>query len=136
MTSTPEDSTCESNGPSQPVVIITNEYMSKRRKEGIERDAKAAPEADIFVSPLSFESVHGYLTDITPKHNGASEIKEVTDCLRAAGIWCCLVGEAALMYYGARRVLHVQFPCSGLGWGTDLLTLCLGLENMRPQSTI
>lgn len=136
MTSTPEDSTREFNESSQPVVMITNEYMSKRRKEGIERDGKAAPEAEIFVSPLNCESVQGYPTDKTPKQNGASEIKEMTDCLLAAGILCCLVGEAALMYYGARRVLPVQFPDSGLRWGTGFLTPCLGLEIMRPQSKI
>lgn len=100
----------EANEPSHPVVIITDKLLSKRRKERDEKHARAVSDSKIFVSPLNSESVQGCPADKTPDRNGVSEIKKVTDCLRAAGTSCCLVGEAALIYYGARRVLHVHVP--------------------------
>ena len=110
MASTPENTIHEANGCSQPVVIITDEHMAKKRKERSVLGANVIPDSNIFVSPLNSESVQGYPTDKIPGRDGISEIKEITDWLWDSGILCCLVGEAALIYYGARRVLHVHFP--------------------------
>ncbi|WEW54695.1 hypothetical protein PRK78_000117 [Emydomyces testavorans] len=89
--------------PTQPVVIITDEDMTAFRKEKptLPKDSSA------YVSPFSDESTQGYPTDKYPKCNGVREIKEVVDILHTAKIPCSLVGESALIYYGAGRIMHL-----------------------------
>lgn len=88
----------------EPVVVITNEDMAAFRKE----QATLAKDPNVLASVLSDKSVQGYSTDKYPECNGAGEIKEIVGIFRDAGIPCCLVAEAALIYYGARRVMHVS----------------------------
>jgi hypothetical protein len=96
MASQPEQSTDK-----QPVVVVTDWHMV--------RDILTAKGGkNTTPSPINDESIWGYPSDTCPKRNGVQEIKEVVHILQAASIPCCLVGEAALIYYGTGRILHVR----------------------------
>ncbi|TVY36986.1 hypothetical protein LOCC1_G006702 [Lachnellula occidentalis] len=50
----------------------------------------------------------GNLGDIYPPGGGSQQAKDVTDALESAGIPCCLVGVAALRYFGAGRISEAK----------------------------
>lgn len=68
-------------------------------------------------SPLGDESVRGFTNDLKPKYHGAKEIVSVVQTIESLDVPCCVVGEGALIYYGARRVMFVSLafasPVSG-----------------------
>jgi hypothetical protein len=84
-----------------PVQIITDEDMAAYRKE-MRLNPPANPSG--FISPLNDESVQGYATDQQPVSDGVEEMVQVVKILEDAAVPCCMVAEAALIYYGAGRV--------------------------------
>lgn len=72
--------------------------------------ALTIPEGDPVpeMSPAFDESVIGFPEDIQPKKKGVAEILEVVSLLGEAKIPCCVVAEAALIYYGAARTMRVK----------------------------
>lgn len=60
------------------------------------------------LSPSTDESVIGFLDDKQPRRSGVQEMLEVTKLLNEADIPCCMVAEAALIYYGAGRMMDVS----------------------------
>ena len=60
-----------------------------------------------WTSPLCDESVAGFPGEKLPPRSGANEILEVVAALERADIPCCSVGEAALVYFGAKRQIGV-----------------------------
>lgn len=68
------------------------------------------PEGDMDkeFSPLTDESVVGFFDDKQPLRHGVQEMHEVTKLLSEADISCCMVTEAALIYYGAGRLMNVS----------------------------
>jgi hypothetical protein len=87
-----------------PVVIITNELMEAYYEE-MRLNPPIPP--DGFISPFSDESVQGYVTDRQPRQAGVEEMVRVVKMLEDVGVSCCLVAEAALIYYGTGRVKSV-----------------------------
>ena len=87
-----------------PVKIITDEevaaYMEEKHVDG-----PTGPE--VFVSPISDESVQGYAADRQPAQGGVKDILKVVKMLEDAGLPCCMVAEPALIYYGTGRVKSV-----------------------------
>lgn len=121
--------------PSRPIVRLTKESTAKYRQEQAKLFAELIAQPGAYISPLSDESVQGYRTDEDARRNGLVEIKElVTDQLRTAGIPCCLAAEAALIYYGTGRMLHVFGPLFSLQRAQRIAAdLCLaGLDCLRP----
>ncbi|KAI9761252.1 MAG: hypothetical protein M4579_001172 [Chaenotheca gracillima] len=92
----------------KPVVIITNEYLEARIKK---MTALQPTGPDVWVSPLSDESVRGYETDKQPTNGGVQNIYKVVKILEDAGVSCCMVGEPALIYYGTGRVKMEWYVC-------------------------
>ena len=93
-----------------PIRVITQDDISKFLEDG----RKAALQSnDMYISPLSDESIQGYVGDKVPKWNGVQEIKTVVDILHEAEVLCCMVAEPALIYYGTGRVMTVftKFQC-------------------------
>ena len=54
------------------------------------------------------ESVIGFPSDIRPSGQGVKEMLEVISILEDASIPCCVVAEAALIYFGAGRMMDVS----------------------------
>ncbi|KAK2738395.1 hypothetical protein FQN57_007072 [Myotisia sp. PD_48] len=127
----PQETTPEAT---EAVLVITAELMAQYMKEKSDKikDQNLSPSA------LSDESVTGYATDHEPKYDGAHEIKEVVDILRATDIPCCLVGESALIYYGAGRVRndwHICVPTDKLPEATSLFQQKPSqFESFRPSA--
>jgi len=65
----------------------------------------------------------GNLGDIYPPDGGSQQAKDVTDALESAGIPCCLVGVAALKYFGAARISE--------DW-----TICVPTEQLSAASSV
>lgn len=73
-------------------------------------DNTSTPETPHIASASMWE---GNLGDIYPPDGGSQQAKDVTDALESAGIPCCLVGVAALKYFGAARISEAsRFPSS------------------------
>jgi hypothetical protein len=73
-------------------------------------DNTSAPVTPHIASACVWE---GNLGDIYPPDRGSQQAKDVTDALESAGIPCCLVGVAALKYFGAGRISEAsRFPSS------------------------
>lgn len=60
------------------------------------------------ISPMTDESGIGFRDDKQPIGRGVQEMLEITKLLNEADIPCCMVGEAALIYYGAGRLMDVR----------------------------
>jgi hypothetical protein len=90
--------------PGQPVKIITAGVMAEYYEE-----MRLNPPVSKtgWVPPLSNESVQGYPSDRYPHLDGVEEMVGVVKMLEAAGVPCCLVAEAALIYYGTGRMKFV-----------------------------
>jgi hypothetical protein len=90
------------------VVVITNEHMKEVRDEARRRFlAEGRP-----ANAISQISVQGYPGDERPAKNGINEIASIVRVLNTGKIPCCLVNEPALIYYGAGRVMSVQYTPS------------------------
>ncbi|KAF1961479.1 hypothetical protein CC80DRAFT_437292 [Byssothecium circinans] len=96
------------DAPPRSVHIVTNEDMIAFREQ---QRLNPATGPDVFISPLSDESVQGYPNDRIPQHNGASEIRDVVRIPEGAGVPCCMVAEPALIYYGTGRVMVEWIMC-------------------------
>lgn len=56
------------------------------------------------------ESVIGFAGDIRPARQGVKEMLEVVSILKDIHIPCCAIAEAALIYFGAARLMDVSTP--------------------------
>jgi hypothetical protein len=63
--------------------------------------------SNVFVPPLSDESVRGYGPDRQPVQVGVKDMLKVVKILEEAAVPCCMVAEVALIYYGTGRVKTV-----------------------------
>ncbi|OAL44274.1 hypothetical protein IQ07DRAFT_522236 [Pyrenochaeta sp. DS3sAY3a] len=85
---------------------------------------------NVIISPLSDESVQGYLNDNTPPSNGVREIRDVVQILEGASIPCCMVAEPALIYYGTGRVMVEWIMCVP----TEQLEAAAQLFRAKPEN--
>ncbi|CAD6569953.1 MAG: hypothetical protein ASARMPRED_003330 [Alectoria sarmentosa] len=70
------------------------------------------------------ESVIGFPSDIRPSRHGVKEMLEVISILEDASIPCCVVAEAALIYFGAGRMMdewNICVPTEMVVLATDAL---------------
>ena len=73
-------------------------------------DNTSTPVTPHIASACAWEGNPG---DKYPPDGGSQQAKDVTDALESAGIPCCLVGVAALKYFGAGRISEAsRFPSS------------------------
>lgn len=54
------------------------------------------------------ESVIGFPSDIRPGRQGVKEMLEVISILKDTEVPCCAIAEAALIYFGAARLMDVN----------------------------
>nr|POF17012.1 hypothetical protein CFP56_57828 [Quercus suber] len=64
-----------------------------------------------FISPAFDVSVQGFDDDEQPESSGADLMTVVVRVLQEAAIKCCFASEAALIYYGAHRMMLVSVSC-------------------------
>ena len=115
-----------------PVHIVTDEDMAVFREE-CRLNPPTGP--NVIISPLSDESVQGYLNDNTPCANGVREICDVVQILEGAGIPCCMVAEPALIYYGTGRVMVASTTFYfRIYWNSDIRTYRNGLCASQPSN--
>ena len=69
--------------------------------------------------------------DRYPPGGGSEQAKDVTDALETAGIPCCLVGVAALKYFGAGRISEAS-----RGPFSSRLNHCCSLSARTGQSAL
>ncbi len=86
------------------VKVITNEDVATFKAS---LPSSTTPDPRAFKSLID-ESVLGYSTDRASRGNGAKEIAQAVGFLAQARIPCCMVAEAALIYYGAARLRTVS----------------------------
>nr|POE94575.1 hypothetical protein CFP56_16814 [Quercus suber] len=63
-----------------------------------------------FLSPAFDVSVEGFDDDEQPDSGGADLMAVVVRILQEATIGCCFANEAALIYYGAHRMMLAGIP--------------------------
>ena len=104
-TPTQSDKLSNEEGSGRPVVVIDFDEMLKKQAEWVKEHAEELRERD---KDPTVTTINGFFDDKDPTQYGVPAILEVTKTLESSGVPCCLVGNCALIYYGARRIRYVS----------------------------